>query len=258
MSDAEKRPVEPDLKWETDLSAPFIWLEWKMECIVYVLSKLAFFKILEYAAKLTILISLIIYFLQGEARERQAEQRKVQAEQMQLQAELNAWQVVNSAVEQKGGTSSRVKALEYLNKTGVDLSLLSVPSAHLPGIKLPNAILISADFSKSTIIESNFSKANLEKANLSGASLWKANLSKANLSGATLNSAILPRANLQGAYFKEAKFTGAYFMGAKSITSEQLCKAKTLYEAQLDSGLQEKVKKECPELLKGPRPKLGK
>jgi len=48
MSDTDKRPVKPNLNWK-DLSAPFIWLEWKMEWIVYGLSKLAIFKILEYA-----------------------------------------------------------------------------------------------------------------------------------------------------------------------------------------------------------------
>jgi len=31
MSDTDKRPVKPDLKWETDPSTPFIYLEWIME-----------------------------------------------------------------------------------------------------------------------------------------------------------------------------------------------------------------------------------
>jgi len=108
MSDKEKRPVKPNLNWK-DLSAPFIWLEWKMEWIVYGLNKLAIFKILEYAAKLTILLALIIYVLEIPERQRLAEQLK-------RQAELNAWQVVNSAGEHKGGDSSRVKALEYLKQ----------------------------------------------------------------------------------------------------------------------------------------------
>ena len=114
MSDAEKRPVKPDLKWETDLSAPWYWLEWKMEWIVYGLNKLAIFKILEYVAKLTLLLALILYFYEAPQRKRQAE--------------LNAWQIVNSAMNQKAA-SGRVEALEYLNNAGVDLTLLSVPNA---------------------------------------------------------------------------------------------------------------------------------
>jgi len=253
MSEEEERPVKPELelKGKMYFLAPVIWLEWIMEWIVYVLSKLAFFKILEYAAKLTILISLIIYFLQGPARERQAEQ-------MKLQAELNAWQVVNTVVEQKGGGSSRVKALEYLNKTEVDLTLLSVPSAHLPGIKLPGAILVSADFSKSRIIQANFSKANLAGANLSGAHLFAANLSGAKLTEANLAGAKLYGVNLSGAKLFGANLRGAILVGtnlerAKNLTYEQLCKAETLYEAKMDSELQEKVKKECPELLEEPK-----
>jgi hypothetical protein len=38
-----------------------------------------------------------------------------------------------------------------------------------------------------------------------------------------------------------------------NITSDQLCKAKTLYEAQLDPELREIVKKEYPELLVKPQ-----
>jgi len=262
MSDTEKRPVKPDLKWSSDLSAPFIWLEWIMEWIVYGFSKLAFFKILEYAAKLTILFALILYVLEVPERKRQAE--------------LNAWQIVNSAMQQKAA-SGRVEALEYLNNAGVDLNYLKVTDAYLigttrkgvsKGINLPNAKLRGVNFTESTLTEANFRNANLEgailkEANLEGAILKGAILKGANLEGAKLVRAYLREANLEradlrfanlkGANLREANLEGAELREAENITSDQLCKAKTLYKAQLDSELREKVEEECPELLEEPQ-----
>ena len=217
MSDAEKRPVKPNLNWK-DLSAFFIWFEWIMEWIVYGLSKLAFFKILEFAAKLTILLALILYFYEAPQRKRQAE--------------LNAWQIVNSAMNQKAA-SGRVEALEYLNNAGVDLNYLRVPNAYLVG----------------TTKEGDIRGINLSDAKLRGADFSSSTLTKARFRDADLSKALLLWANLEGANFQDANVEGANFQGAKMITSEQLCKAETLFEAKLDSELQEKVKKECPELL---------
>jgi len=196
-----------------------------MDLIIYIDD---FFNILEYVAPLAILVALIQYI-------REIPQRK-------RQAELNAWQVINSAMNQKAA-SGRVEALEYLNNTGVDLSFLDVHKAYLVGTKkngetrginLPDAKLEGADFYESTLSDANFRNANLQNA-----SLWEANLQGANLSAANLAGANLRGANLEG---------------AKMITSDQLCKAKTLYKAKLFSKLLEKVKKECPKLLKKPKP----
>jgi len=204
-------PVKPDLKWSTDLSAPFIWFEWIMEWIVYGFSKLAFFRILEYAAKLTILFALILYVLEIPQRKRQAE--------------LNAWQIVNSAMEQKAA-SGRVEALEYLNNAGVDLTLLEVSNVYLigttkegetKGIKLPNAKLREADFSESTLTDANFRNADLSKANLVGADLFRANLVGANLVGADLFRANLVGANLERADLEEADLGRANLEGANLV-----------------------------------------
>jgi len=231
MSDTDKRPVKPDLKWETDLSAPWYWFGWIMECIVYGLSKSTFFKILEYAGKLTILFALILYF-------REAPQRK-------RQAELNAWQIVNSALNQKAA-SGRVEALEYLNNAGVDLNFLEVPNAYLVGstkerrrrgINLPDAKLYRANFTQSTLIKANFRNANLKGANLVRADLMRADLMRATL----------VEANLQ-----DARLIGAFLERAKWITSNQLCESYTLYEVKLDSELLKEVEKKCPELLEKP------
>jgi hypothetical protein len=66
----------------------------------------------------------------------------------------------------------------------------------------------------------------------------------------------LLKADLQGAILWLANLEGADLEGAKYITSDQLCKTRTLYLAKLDSVLQEKVKKQCPELLVKPTFKL--
>ncbi|MEE8045149.1 MAG: pentapeptide repeat-containing protein, partial [Thermodesulfobacteriota bacterium] len=70
----------------------------------------------------------------------------------------------------------------------------------------------------------------------------------ANLLVAYLDEANLHKANLEG-----ADLAWADLRKAKNITSDQLCEAKTLHGAQLDSELREIVKKECPELLEEPQ-----
>jgi len=214
-----------------------------------------FFKILEYVAPLAplaILVALIQYL-------REIPQRK-------RQAELNAWQTINSAMNQKAA-SGRVEALEYLNNAGVDLTLLSVPDAYLVrhtiksdnsrstrGIYLPNARLREANFKESTLSKANLENAHLSSANLVRADLFRADLRGAKLWNANLEGAKLWNANLEGAKLWEANLEGAYLLfanleGAKNLTYEQLCKAYTLYSVKLDSELLDKVKKECPTKL---------
>ncbi len=87
---------------------------------------------------------------------------------------------------------------------------------------------------------------NLNEANLAGAQLERAILKKAFLVGANLAGAHLERAILKEAFLMEANLEGAF------LTIEQLSKVRTLYKAQLDSDLMEQIKKDYPQLLKGP------
>jgi len=208
MSDAEKRPVKPNLNWK-DLCAILDWLGWIMRLIDYGLNKYAFFKVVKYLAEIAVLVSLLIYFYQGSARDRQAEQ-------MRLQAVLNAWQILSATCRGEAG-SSKKKALEFLNKTGVDLNFLNVRYEYLCGIDLSNARLTGADFADSTLTEADFRNADLRDAR-----------------------------------FQHTGLRGADLREAKNLTSEQLCNARTLFKAKLDSELLEKVKVECPELLEKP------
>lgn len=79
------------------------------------------------------------------------------------------------------------------------------------------------------------------KLNLSYFDLRQAQLKKATLMGVDLRGA-----NLSGANLGDASFGGTDLRGA-IVGVEQLCKAFTIYEANLDSAILEGVNKNCPE-----------
>ena len=85
-----------------------------------------------------------------------------------------------------------------------------------------------------------------------------ANLKAAYLRGADLRGANLREANLQEANLLGADLTAAYLRGAnllksKSLTIEQLCEARTLYQAMLDDELKKKIKEKSLGLLEEPK-----
>ena len=93
---------------------------------------------------------------------------------------------------------------------------------------------------------------------LRGGYLWEAYLQGAYLQGAYLMEANFWRGYLQGANFRgadlrEAKLEGAYLLEAEGLRVEQLCTAKTLYGASLDTWLEEQVKEKCHHLLEEPK-----
>jgi uncharacterized protein YjbI with pentapeptide repeats len=102
--------------------------------------------------------------------------------------------------------------------------------------------------------EANLQGANLFQANFQDAKLEDANLQGANLSQANFQNAKLRNANLRGANVREANFQGAY-LGATRLTEEQIYSVKTLYKAELDPWLKEKIEKERPDLLEKPTDK---
>jgi hypothetical protein len=86
----ERPPHRP--KASSRLLAPFVWSNWALAWVSYLLSRLAIFKVLEYAGKLTILSATILWIAGASDRDK-ADQR-------------TAWSVVNA----KGG--GRREALE--------------------------------------------------------------------------------------------------------------------------------------------------
>jgi uncharacterized protein YjbI with pentapeptide repeats len=106
------------------------------------------------------------------------------------------------------------------------------------------AALQGASLCKTNLVEADLRNANLIRADLRGTNLRGTDLERAELIDADLFGA-----NLLGANLVEANLTGANLRGAKYLTVQQLCKAKTLYEAQLDPGLEEQIKKGYADLL---------
>ena len=81
-----------------------------------------------------------------------------------------------------------------------------------------------------------------------------AGLSKAHLGGAKLVGASLGLANLKEAILEGANLQYTDFKGANNLTSDQLCKAKSIHQAEgLDSELVIQVKEKCPHLLSNSR-----
>jgi len=139
--------------------------------------------------------------------------------------------------------------------------------------KLREAHLEGADFTSTVLTGAELRGANLQGANLSGAKLQGAYLAFANLQGANLmfakfQGANLWSANLQGAYLKGANLQEAFLMDAdlrgihleKAPSEDELrdltrllSKAETLYEAKIDSELQERLHENHPHLFWPPK-----
>jgi len=124
------------------------------------------------------------------------------------------------------------KAEQRLDLGGTDLR-----GAHLEGAQLQRAFLRGAQ---------------LQGAHLEGAQLQGATLEGAQLQGATLGDAQLQRATLLSAQLQGATLEGAQLQGAKDLTIERLSTVKTLYRAQLDPWLQERIQQQYPQLLEEP------
>ena len=155
-----------------------------------------------------------------------------------------------------------------------DLRNAFIKNANLASIKLQRANLEGANFSDSeflhysgkggrlmawdedTILSGD--GANLENADLTGANLQKAKLLNTNLTGANLTSANLQEAdlreaNLSMAQFQQANLIKANLERAFNIDPMPLCTAQSLYQAKLDSEIEDALKKFCPKKLERPK-----
>ena len=150
----------------------------------------------------------------------------------------------------------------YLVKT--NLSKIELEDSNLNTANLANSMLIGANLKNARMNQTIFENSNLNHADLegtyaSGANFKDAFLIKANFKNAFLiktdfNNSFLMEANLSGCALSEANFEDANLYkanltNAQGLTVEQLSKAKSLYLAEFDSDLREKLEKEIPELL---------
>jgi uncharacterized protein YjbI with pentapeptide repeats len=133
-------------------------------------------------------------------------------------------------------------------------------SVELKQADLRNAMLQQAKLNKANLTGADLSGANLMNADLRGTVLSGADLTNATLRGADLTGALIQDAILQGAdlripeekdTWKETLF-GRDPEWAKRSGGDQLCTAKTLYEAKLDPELVLQIKEKCPSLLEKP------
>jgi hypothetical protein len=100
----------------------------------------------------------------------------------------------------------------------------------------------------------NLESAHLEGANLDHAILKLANLRSSHFEGANLKSTTLRTAMLEGADFQNANMDGtdlsyAKLVGANNLLISQVCRARTLYKASVDPGLESAIKAQCPQIL---------
>jgi uncharacterized protein YjbI with pentapeptide repeats len=150
----------------------------------------------------------------------------------------------------------------YLAKT--NLTEINLTKSNLNSANLASSIMAGSVMVDTRLNQTNFENANLNNAILRGAFasganfkdayLIKANfknsfLIKANFTNAFLMEADLRGCHLTGTEFKDANLYKADLRGAMGLTVEQLSEAKSLYLAQMDDDIAEKVMSQIPELV---------
>lgn len=209
MPDDRENPISWH-EWR-DQHQSSIWrfvliIEWAMEWVVYWLSRWAFIRFLEYAGKFTILVVVIMWFLE-------ADERQLERENRVKEKHYRAWELIYTSAGKKG-EGGRIAALEDLNADGVSLSRTPLVHAYLVGVSIPQADLVLADLSAADLTGAVLAGADLTRASLSGAVLAGADLTGANLThailnGADLSGAVLRGADLTGAILRRIDLTGA-------------------------------------------------
>jgi len=183
---------------------PLFIIEWWLSWAAYLLSNWAFLEVLEYAGTFSILVVVVLFFVERPDRIKQKH--------------YQAWQVINTA-QGKGGSGGRIEALEELNHDRVPLVGVDVQDAFLMGLRLDGAPLARANFASADLRDCHLHSADLGYATLTGANfrgcdLEKANLENSDLTGADLVGADLAGARLSGANLKDADLREGDLRGA--------------------------------------------
>lgn len=207
---------------------PLAALEWWLSWIAYLLSNWAFLEVLEYAGTFSILVVVVLYFIERPDRIKQKH--------------YQAWQVINTA-QGKGGSGGRIEALEELNADRVPLVGVDVQGAFLMGLRLDRAPLARANFSSADLRDCHFRSADLDFATLAGANFRScdlenvdfenADLSDADLTGADLAKAHLAGTNLNNADLRESNLDGARWQDIAGIKNANISGVKNAPEGFL-------------------------
>ncbi len=210
-------------------------------------------------------IGILIYWLNENGQRRQ----RIRMYKDEIE-DFRLWESEEAAFR----TVGNVKRLNRHKIYDVDLVNCYLARTNLSYVILQGANLNSANVTQSQLVQCNLAKTRLNRTDFEGSNLNQANLSQAYASGANfkdsfmikthLEKASLIKATFQNAFLMEACLKGANVVGAnfdnanlykadlrevEGITVEQLKKAKTLYQAQLDPDILEQVQMECSDLL---------
>lgn len=130
-----------------------------------------------------------------------------------------------------------------------DLRDASLSNSYMEDINLYSSILTNANFEKAVLLKADLKNAdlrntqfknavmqgsNLNESDLENADMENADLSKVDLRGCNLFNANLKGCDLDGAILDGAYLKKVNLRGAKGISVQQLVKAQTLFEAEMD------------------------
>ncbi len=154
------------------------------------------------------------------------------------------------------------KLVEEPSKDYDRLYWVDLEGAHLEGADLMGCILKRANLNYANLQAARLVYATVDSAELIGASLEGANLGGAYFRNAVLRDANLTSASLfasdfRGADLENCSLAGASLaqtklQGAKGLAVEQLSKARTLWQAEMDSSLLAQLKIGHPQLFVEP------
>ncbi len=171
-------------------NAPFQWIEWCLQWMVYWFKGIALFEFLEYMGKLTILFGVVAYLVEGPERHRRAEDEK-------KRAQYEAWLIINSAKGESGDGGRRL-AIRDLHDDGVSLLGLAADDAYLEGLDLTGTDFRHAHFRAADLQKTKLGGSNLKNALMHNADLRGADLSNVSLVGADLRKRAVSRRKLEG------------------------------------------------------------
>jgi len=135
------------------------------------------------------------------------------------------------------------------NFQNTNLNQVEAPLLQAMSADFSNSRVFGSNFRNSTIFDCKFLHANLAWSNFSNSTLIQTDFTRSNLFRVHFDSSDLQNANFDSSYLSHA-----YMKGAKNLTTEQLAKALTLHEAELDEHLSQELKRVYPNLFIQPTP----
>jgi hypothetical protein len=128
---------------------------------------------------------------------------------------------------------------------------------YLDGANLSYAKLSGVDLRGGSLIRTNFLSADLSGAKFGSGTTFIIKMNNPNeIDGTGL---LIPKgdpttkgANLTKTIFVDANLEGANFIEAENISAQQLCRARTLYNARISTNILSQILEICPQLLSKP------